>query len=334
MQQAQTEMASLSPERAEHASMCRIWLSLGSRSEAVKTWAVGEMTRALDDKSRVAKLYPIARQFGFEIDTTALTAYLETRKSLGGLTEDEWVTRFFLALDMLDATGILAFMEECQTELSGIVDARILIHVRIQALLKSDGQAARASAELEAHRGEFSDHEAALIEAEIAAIEGRDVRPQLQQLYRDAPTILNLRALVEYLARVRDFDALEPLSRRLYQLDRSLSNARIVVASLQSKKTRNAQEIVDFLRSESDVVDHSEELQSELAWTMLECGDWRGAQKINGELLSKYPHVERHVGLGINIAIKSGDWDQFTVIFEREWPVREPSPRLTPHVVV
>ncbi|VWC31670.1 hypothetical protein BLA23254_06386 [Burkholderia lata] len=323
LQQAHIEMAKWSPERAEHAWIIRLWLALGSRDEAVHAHATEEMRRALVDKSQAAKLYSIARQFEFEIDRPALVTYLEARRSIGGLTMDEWVSRFFLALDTDDGSGVLAFLEDNEAELSDIVDARILTRVKIEALLKSDGQATRARTELEVHRGAFSESEAALVEAEIAAAEGRDIRPQLEELYRNAPTLRNLHALVEYLARVRDFDAMEPLAMRLYDLDHSLANARFVVVAMQSKSNRNAKEIVEFLQSQRDVVGQDEELQSELAWTLLEYGDWREAQKINDELLLKYPHVERHVGLDINVAIKSGEWDRFPVIFEREWPVRD-----------
>ncbi|MGT2509733.1 hypothetical protein [Cupriavidus basilensis] len=153
------------------ASTLRIWLALGSRSELVSASATKEMSQALLDKAKAVKLYSIAKRFNFEVDTAALIAYLDTRRSIGGLTATEWITRLFLALDTLDASGMLAFIAQTELELAEIVDQRMLTSIRVQALLESEGQAARAQAVLNENRAAFSESEATLLETRIALAE-------------------------------------------------------------------------------------------------------------------------------------------------------------------
>lgn len=220
------------------------------------------------------------------------------------------------------APQLLAFLEGHRVELAAIIDARILTAVRVKALLACDGQAARAREELDANRTAFGVDQAAQLEAQIAQVEGEDIRPRLERIYDEAPTIINLTMLVHHLVQVQDWVALEPRVRELYRLERSLPNARMVAACLSNRPDRSPVAIVQFLQGENDVVARDRELMSELAWCSLECGDWKTARELNDVLLSDEPDSERHIGLDINIAVKSGDWEHFASIFDREWARR------------
>ncbi|WP_175772430.1 hypothetical protein [Paraburkholderia phenazinium] len=323
---AETEMARINHLRAEHASQTRLWLALGSANEAVRLPAHAELSRLLVDKYQAVRLYPILRQYAISIEMEPLLSYLEARRNMGGLSDEEWVTRFFLALDTFGtpelAPQLLAFLEGHRVELAAIIDARILTAVRVKALLACDGQAARAREELDANRTAFGVDQAAQLEAQIAQVEGEDIRPRLERIYDEAPTIINLTMLVHHLVQVQDWVALEPRVRELYRLERSLPNARMVAACLSNRPDRSPVAIVQFLQGENDVVARDRELMSELAWCSLECGDWKTARELNDVLLSDEPDSERHIGLDINIAVKSGDWEHFASIFDREWARR------------
>ncbi|WP_321802758.1 hypothetical protein [Burkholderia sp. BCC1993] len=324
LRKAEIEIAPINERRAEFAFFTRMSLALRSKNDAVRLQAEEELSRLAVDKSQAVKLYPVLRQYDRQADKESLMSYLDVRETLGGLSEDEWVARFFLALDILgrpeDAPKLLDFLERHRSGLSRVIQPRALTSVRIKALLASDGQAIRAREELESNRSVFSADHAAQLEAEIAATEGEDIRPRLERIYTESPTIVNLHLLVEHLLKVQDFVALEPKARELYQLERALPNARIVVACLSHRTNLDPREMVEFLEAEHDVVGNDLELKSQLAWSLLQCGEWKKARALNDELLVAQPNAESHVGLDINIAIKSGDWEHFATIFDREWP--------------
>ncbi|ADG14549.1 hypothetical protein BC1002_0448 [Paraburkholderia atlantica] len=323
LSQAETRMVSYSALRAGQAREVKLWLSLRSRDDATRDFATKETQEALSDQARAVNIYHIARQFSaFQIDGPKLWTYLSSRLGLGGLSDDEWINFYFLAVDTLLPTQLLKFLDEHDAKLSSLVDARILTTARIAALMQDGGQAMRARTLLNVNRSAFSQGEAELIEAQISAAEGTDIRLQLVALYEQSPSLSNASALVSYLAGVKDFAALLPVAQEVYRLDRTAAHALNVVSALQHLSGR-APEIVAFLAPEGDIVRESEALRSALAWARLEVGDWRGAKSLNDSLLAEYPHIENHVGLDFNIAVKSGDWDHFHVIFEREWPVRE-----------
>lgn len=326
LRKAETEIASINERRAEFAFFTRMALALRSKNDAVRLQAQEELSRLAVDKSQAVKLYPILRQYDAWVDKEALIAYLEVRETLGGLSEDEWVARFFLALDTLgrpeDAQKLLDFLERYRSGFDGVIQPRALTSVRIKALLACDGQAARAREELESNRSVFSADHAAQLEAEIAAADGEDIRPRLESIYAGSPTIVNLHVLVDHLLKVQDFGALEPKARELYKLERSLPNAAIVVACLSRRPNLDPREMVEFLETEHDVVKHDPGLKSQLAWSLLQCGEWKKARSLNDELLLMQPDVESHIALDVNIAIKAGDWEHFAAIFDREWPRR------------
>lgn len=320
---ARAALSEISPERSNYADRCRLWLSLGSRREPIRLAAEEEVKKALLDKSSAVKIYPIATQFNFQIDTAALERYLEARKVLGGLTDDEWLARLFIALESNNPADTLAFLDASYSELEAVVDARFLLSVRIKLLCKSEGQASRARQLLQEKAALLDPQEVARLEVEVSAVEGEDVRPRLEQLYRENPNLVNLRSLIDYLAKVSDLTGLQPYARELYAREPSTANARFVVASLQSNRRRNAKAIVEFLQGAADVIQESKDLQSELAWNLLELGHWRTAKDINDKLVVDEPLRPDFIGLEINIAIKTGDWDHLGVVFERVWPERE-----------
>jgi len=324
LQRAKTALAPLNELRAEYASWCRLWLALGSKDEATRTTAYREIQDGVAGMAGATKLYPIARQFEVAVDVKALVAHLEVRRSIVGLSDGEWITQFFLALDTMGSPAeMLKFLDEYEDRLKVVVDPKALAHLRIQALLKSEGQATRALKVLDSNRTIFSEIEFSRIQVEIAGSQGADIRPQLEELYERAPTLLNLTALVEYLARVNDISALEPLARQLYELERTVAHARTVAVCLRHDPIGGASSLVKFLEAEADVVGENNELQSELAWAHFACGNWKAAKNINDQLIEREPTIERHVGLDINLAVQSGDWNRFAVIFEREWPLRD-----------
>ncbi|WP_156181642.1 tetratricopeptide repeat protein [Pandoraea apista] len=325
---AQRELSTIDSERAEHALFHRIWLGLGSRDVVVFEHAKAELARLSIDLAGAVRTYPIARQFRISVDTTRLISYLDARLATGGLSEDEWIARLFLVIDTQQKSAWLPFLDSWGAELSKCFKASFLAGIRIEALLASNRQIARAKEELNARREHLPSTVVSQLEALIAQAGGEDVRPHLEALYRATPDLLNLANLASHLANVADFDALEPMAFELYRRDKSTRSAVFVVACLE-RPTRHAPgDMVTFLENAFDVIRYDDGLLSDLAWAQLQCGNWQRAKELNDDLLARHPEVERHIGLDINIAIKSGDWERFSTIFNREWARKEShSPR-------
>jgi tetratricopeptide (TPR) repeat protein len=320
---AERHLEPLSPERAEFAGLCRLLLRLGSRDEHVSTIARSEVEAEFEDIGRAVKLYPVIRNQGFSLDTGTLTATLQAKLVLQGLSRDEWSTLYMLVSDTFAPADVVAFLEEHGRKLESVIEAKPLAHRRISALLATDGHGVRARSELLKHKDLFEDIEYRRIEAQILDAEGTDVGPQLRTIYDEDPSFVNLKLLVEHLAARDEADTLLPLAAKLYELAPTVQHAGIVVACLRRGKNGAPDAVVRFLQSAKEIVSLDPRLQSELAWSSLQLGDWRTAKEVNDRLIELEPDSERHSGLDINIAVKSGDWEHFSTIFEREWALRE-----------
>jgi tetratricopeptide (TPR) repeat protein len=307
--------------RAQGAQAWLLWLRLTDPTPAVVHEARQEVQEGMKDGQRAVDLIPFARTFGIDFDDAPLQRYLSQRKRTGGLGGQELVAEFFLAELKMNPRERAEFLEREEERLSQIILKATLVGKRIEALVQ-DEQTVRARNLLEAHRDNFVDNDYERLRARIDTQAGIDPRTQLEALYRQTDSLLDLKNLVAHLKRATDWTALQPLLQELFQRERTVENALQFVDSMWHSPQIDDARVLAFLEENQYVVYHSLELASRKAWALFYLGRLKEAKTINSTLLNTREN-RNDLLLETNLAIQSGDWEQFSVIISRVWATRE-----------
>lgn len=311
--------------RAEAAREWKLWLRLTDPKPEVFEPARREIEQGMKDGPRAVALVRLAHACNLSFDHGPLKRYLNQRSVTGGLDEFETQAEIILNKITLSSREFSDFLEQEETRLLRAVTKAALAGMRIEALA-DDNQTERARQLLEASKGELADDYERL-GALITTREGGDPRANLEALYRQTGSVIDLENLVVAIGRVGDRTALRPLLEKLFHVDRTAKNARRLVDCLQRHPAATPADIADFLEKNSDLTEQNLELQQAKAWAYFNLGRLQEAKMINDRLL--HTRNERaDLMLDINLAIESGDWERFPVIIDREWPRRndhEPS---------
>src|SRR5262249_27819938 len=156
---------------------------------------------------KVVDLILFARAFGIAFDDTALRRYLLQRQMTGGLSDRELVAEFLLAELSMNPRDRAEFLEREEERLRQVISKASLVGKRIEALIQ-DGQGVRARHLLEVRRDVFVDHDYERLRALIDTQEGRDPRAQLETLYGQTDSLIDLKNLISHLNSAGDWAAL------------------------------------------------------------------------------------------------------------------------------
>jgi hypothetical protein len=300
-----------------------LWLRLTDPRAEIVEAARREVQEGMRDGSRAVELLDFARDFDIEFDDDPIRRYLTNRRRLGGLEDRDLAAEFSLADITMTPQEFLTFLDREEGRISQVVSKATISGKRVEVLVK-DGQLARAREVLEERRSDFVDHEVERLRlrAQIDASEGEDIRGQLEILYRQTRSLIDLQNLCCYLGQVSDWTSLRPLLEELFRQERTTENALHLVGCMQRDLGTDFGDIAAFLNDQQDLVTQNHELASVQAWSFFQAGHWREAKAVNTRLLieRESPH---DLDLDINLALQSGVWERFPVIVDREWPKRD-----------
>ena len=302
------------------------WLRLMNPKEDNKRDAHDEIRNDLESDDPDVTLMGFAWAFGVSFNLEPLRRYLAGRENLGGLNEDELRAEcllFWTAMNSNEMTcrDFVAYLEENQARISETMPTNLLMAMRIDALLR-DNQVERARALLLEMNGDLDEVEAVRFSAMIDALDGVDPRERFERAYRDTGSVVDLGNLVGCLQESDDREALLPLLQELVLRQKTVANAKNLVACLSDRPFFNHLQVVDFLDDNSDLVEQSLELKTAKAWALFHIGRLSDAQELNDQLLGD-PQATHALLLDINIAVVSGEWERLPAIVAREWPRRD-----------
>jgi hypothetical protein len=312
------------PNRAQGAQAWLLWLRLTDPTSAVVHEARQEIQEGMNEGQSAVDLILFARNFGIEFDDTSLQRYLIQRTMTGGLSGRELVAEFLLAELSMNPRDRAEFLEREEDRLSQVISKASLVGKCIEALVQ-DGQVVRARYLLEVRRDVFVDYNYKDYErlgVLIDTHEGRDPRASLETLYRQTDSLIDLKNLISHLNSAGDWAALQPLLQELFRRERTIDNAIQVVANMWRISQTDDAHILAFLEENQDMVTRNLDLISVKAWTLFHVGRLKEAQALNRTLLTARDN-QNDLLLETNLAIQSGDWEQFSGIVSRVWPTRE-----------
>ena len=156
------------------------------------------------------------------------------------------------------------------------------------------------------------------LEIIIDAAEGEDPREDLELQYRQTKKLVDLRNLISHLKEVSDPVTFRPLILDHFMLHPSVENALDVVMCLGGSPFFDHNSILDFLTTNSDILEQSEDLKAVKSWALFMAGRIYDSKKINDHLLIERNHQEDLLHK-IKISISLGNWEQISSIFNSVW---------------
>ena len=300
------------------------WLHLMDPREGHAKDTHDEIKQNLESDSPDVNLTLFAWCFEIDFDPQPLHMYLSAREKLGGLNEEELRAKFLLLSNQVNSGEVtyrelLTFLESHRARLAEVMPDNLLKAIRIETLV-DDNQTERARILL-AEDTSLDDVERIRLAAMIDAHTGADPRQRLEEAYRETGNIIDLVNLIRCLKDADDREALLPLLEELLSQQKTIANAKNLVACLADRPFFDYSRIIQFLDSHSDLVAQSAELMSARAWALFQAGQLSAAREVNQQR-STGPGAADALVLDINIALASGDWEHLVTIVEREWPRR------------
>lgn len=315
--------------RAQAALDWHLWLRLTDPNPEISQDAKQEVAEVMKEVPGAIDLIPFAHTFGIEFDEGPVKRYLAQRRRTGGLDNRELLAEFFLAELKMSSRDLADFIHNQEERLSKVVLKATLSGLLIEALVK-DGQTTRARKTLEERKDDFVDNDYQRLHAMIDAKDGVDPRAQLEDLYAQTGSLIDLKNLVSHLKLAGDWKALQPRLEELFQREKTIENALMLTYCFRRNPKSDHFSILTFLEENHDIVCRSDDLLSEKAWTLSHVGRLKEAEKINSKLLKKRDN-ENDLELDINIALQLGDWDRFSVVINHAMKNRK---ELGPHMLI
>lgn len=308
--------------RAQSARTWKIWLLL--TDPAQREQSVSQIRDAMKDGVQAVEFAGLAYRFDVDYDPTTLRRFLRSRELTGGLTPQEWEAKVTVARHFCSPAELIEFLEKERDELNKVLVPGSQSYLLIRALAE-DGQAARALDVLEENRKVIAESDFGRLQDLISVALGHDVRASLEQRYKETSAYEDLKNLVGYLRKARDWNALGPALSELFDREPNTENALGIVFCLG--KSGKEEEIVNFVDDHPDLVTQSADLMSAKAWALFHLNQHRESKKINDNLLKCRDHANDRI-LDSELALQTGEWEKFPAIVEREKPhtgEREPN---------
>ena len=319
---AQRSLADIADDSlAEFVADWRLWLGLMDPTTKRAKIVRDQISQEMEGGARAVHLMPLAYAFGISFDTEPLRQYLELRKQLGGLNDDELLAECLLAEKRTTPGELVTYLAQHEARLSEVIVPAFLKTIWVEALVQS-GRIGEARAMVASHGSKLGDVLSDRLIAMIDEHEGKDLREEWKRLYQKTRSLVDLKNLVAYLKKVEDRAALLPLTRELFDREKTVDHALDVVKSLGDPSAFDHESIIEFLETNAEILEQSDDLKGAKAWALFRAGRLRESNQVNDFLLS-HRQNDDDLRLDIGITISSGDWERLATIVDREWSRRE-----------
>ena len=297
----------------------RTWVELMDPVAARADDARSEVRERLESGDVGAGMVSLAWAFEIQFDSEVLRARLKKNERLGGLGDEERLAECLLNQRSMNARGFATYLEGQMERLDQVMSKTVTTAMLFQALL-DDGQVERARAMVQKRRDQVDEALSARMDAALALHAGTDPRESLEAIYSETDELVDLKNLIGHLMKVDDREALRPLLRTLFDREPKLEHAFEVVRCLGHSPADHGA-ILEFLEAHPTITQENDDMKSALAWALFGVGRIAESRRINDALLAGR-RSPNDLGLDLNIAVATGDWERLPAIVDREWPRR------------
>ena len=314
-------------ERAYGCDYNLMWIRLTDPQE--RDEALSELTEKMKDEKHALFLLDIALNFEVAFDPDTLRRYLRRRALEGQQDSQDSVAKFLLLRRFGTPSEVLSYLEEERSTLKEMLSSTTLASAKIHALIENE-QVADAEKELEGCVEIFSEDDFERHSLIIADRKGEELK-QIEILYKRTGKYEDLANLVLYLERTRQWVSLLPYAKQLLKTHRAAIHLRSLIRAMQQSGASD-QDIVACLDEYHDLViprtPEGDELLLYRALALFGLGIFAEAREIANDIAVNC-HDPNAISLEINVAMRTGQWEHFTAIADREFPrLEELSPRV------
>ena len=307
-------------ERAHGCEYHLMWIRLTDPQE--RDEALAELTEKMNDQAYASFMLHIALSFEVTFDPEPLKRYLRRRKLEGREEAQDYIAQFLLTRRFGTPNDVLEHLKKSATALKEVLSPRTFASAKIQALVE-DGRIADAEKELKELEGYldiFSLDDLELHRLMIAERKGEEL-VRLEALYQRTGEYEGLVRLVHYLERTQQWEALLPYARELLAARRAAVCLLTVIRAMYHTGAPD-EDIVAHLDEHQDLVilhtPEGDELLLYRGWALFGLGRFSEAENIAKDI-AENSHNPNVLSLEINITLRTGQWEHFTAIIDREF---------------
>ena len=193
----------------------------------------------------------------------------------------------------------------------------------MERLLEAENSSDQARKIINEYREIMGDHHSKRLLMMVDAHEGGDIRKNLEGLYQQTNSLVDLRNLISFLKRRKgDRSALKPLCLELFHQVPTIESAIDVVASLADPSFFDHEAIIQFLDENESLLVQSEQLRSTKISALYHAGRYADAKIVND--VSKHQKLTpENLHWDLGIAIASGEWERIGGILNDAWRAAE-----------
>jgi len=272
-----------------------------------------------DPDSRLSVVH-LALQFGIKLDLDAVERDIERHVAQnGGMTQDAAIARYALAFTKPTPEEVANYLAVHQNQLAAHIDKDLLQFRQIEMLSRA-GFIDRAQSLLDQaiERGITPAQESNLRRS-IAEAQGNDPIESYKELYKSTNNLGDLINLVNELENHQRWEDLSEYGRKLFEETHSLRDAERLVYSYNN--THRFKVLVEFLKSNPDLMSQSRNLQMSYAWGLYNEGAFIESRKMLAEL-SDDTESQNYRTLRLNLGISMGDWPTLSAYVANEYQNR------------
>lgn len=304
--------------RASGCDYHLMWLRLTDPEE--HEIALAELKDGMKNGEYATSMLDIALSFDDTFDRKPLEQYLRRRKLEGREEPQDHLIRLRLLQYFGSPKDILSHLEKESASLKDAISPAIFISLKLHALI-ADDRIADAESELEQCADIFPADDLERHRLMFADRKGEELE-QLEALYQRTNEYEDLLNLVHYLERTQQWPSLLPHACTLLETRRSAGTLRTIILAMQ--KTRALREDINVcLKNNQDLIvsgtRDGDELLLSKGWALFSLGRFAEAQEIANDLAERN-HEPNAISLEINLALRSGQWEYFSAIINREFP--------------
>ena len=297
-----------------------VWLRLMHPRRNAVGEAREQIVLRMQYGAQAVKAMLFAYAFEIEFDAEPLKAYLEERKGLGGLDDQEILAECLLCESTMEPEEFISYLEKNGTRLSEVMSTQTLLGMYIEALVEDDQPPEIAHDFIEKHGGLDEEHSDRLVIL-IDAGQGKNLRPQLEERYKKTGNFVDLKNLIAYLKKEDDREALRPFLEMQFSRAPTVESALDVVICLGDPSNYDHTSIIEFLEQNEDILVQSDDLKTAKSLALFHAGRLADAKGMNDGVLSRRSHPDNS-RLDLRIAMATGDWERIGATLDRAWEER------------
>ncbi|MDL1985336.1 MAG: HNH endonuclease [Deltaproteobacteria bacterium] len=282
-----------------------LWLELRDPDDSAD--GRKKLESKLRDTKSALRLVHFGLQFGIKLNLEAVNREIDRQIALnGGMTADTAIARFALAFTERSPQAIASYIARYREQLFEQLDKKFISSVEIE-MLSRGGLPEKAKKRLSTLVAEgLSEPEASHLRRIISEADGTDPIEARKEQFKKTDRLADLSNLVHELEARGEWGDLCEYGAKLFERTRSLHDAERLSRALSN--TQSNERLVEFLKTNSTLLDQSENLRMLYCWSLYHKGALLDARSELARL-SGDRDDPNHRALQVNLGIALGDWN-------------------------